>query len=362
MKIASSDVVMASSSSYSYQKTVEESLSVASLRREEARINESPGKPSNKLDLDVYISALAKQFQQYEQAISGPNTSSSVEQISEEESQDPRVQLIKTLIEYMLGQNIKLFGGLKSEASYCDAKANVSAAGAEQVRPARPSREAWAIEFHSRTTIKESEQTHFQTSGVVRTADNREIKFNLSFDLQREFQQESRTDIVAAGIKKIDPLVLNFSASPVQLSEKKYAFDLDADGKKEDISFVNGAGFLSLDKNKNGKIDDGKELFGTQSGNGFGELQQYDLDHNGWIDENDPVYQQLQVWTKNAVGKDHFASLKDAHVGALHLGNVSTNFSINDAQNKALGQLRSSGFWLSEAGQAHSLQQIDLVV
>ena len=361
MKIASSDVVMASSSSYSYQKTVEESLKLEVIKSPEPRANQNPRSGGANLDLDVYISELARVFQQYEQTLSTPPPVNNVEQLAEEESSDPRVQLIKTLIEYMLGQNIKLFGGARANCNQCDSTPSASSESGAQIRPPRPSPQAWEFEYHSRTTVKESEQTHFQSSGVVRTADNREIQFNLSFDLQREFQQVSSTDIVASSAKKVDPLVLNFSASPVQLSDQKFSFDLDADGKKENISFVNGAGFLALDKNQNGKIDDGKELFGPQSGNGFGELQQYDLDHNGWIDENDPVYQQLQVWTKNAVGKDHLASLKEAHVGALFLGNVNTSFSINDTQNKPLAQLRSSGLWLSEAGQAHSLQQIDLV-
>ncbi|MBC3880703.1 VCBS repeat-containing protein [Undibacterium sp. LX40W] len=361
MKIASSDVVMASSSSYSYQKTVEESLKLEVTKNPESRINPNSLAENRNLDLDVSISELARIFQQYEQSLTAPPPTTNVEQLSEEESSDPRVQLIKTLIEYMLGQNIKLFGGTRATCNQCESASNVAEERKPQVRSSRPSPQAWELEYHARTTVKESEQVQFQSSGVVRTSDNREIKFNLSFELQREFQQVSSTDIVASSAKKVDPLVLNFSASPLQLSDQQFSFDLDADGKKENISFVNGAGFLALDKNKNGKIDDGKELFGPQSGNGFGELQQYDIDHNGWIDENDPVYQQLQVWTKNATGKDHLASLKEAHVGALFLGNVNTSFSMNDTQNKPLAQLRSSGLWLSEAGQAHSLQQIDLV-
>ena len=41
----------------------------------------------------------------------------------------------------------------------------------------------------------------------------------------------------------------------------------------------------ALDINEDGKINDGKELFGTASGNGFGDLAAYDQDNNGWIDE-----------------------------------------------------------------------------
>ena len=197
---------------------------------------------------------------------------------------------------------------------------------------------------------------------MIRTADNREIKFQLSFELQRSYSEESNVSIRQGDAKRIDPLVLNFSGSSVQLSSQKFEFDLNADGSKENISFVQGAGFLALDRNGDGKINDGKELFGPNTGNGFNELKTLDSDGNNWIDENDAAFQQLKVWTKDAAGKDQLASLLEANVGALFLGNASTAFSINDAQNKPQAQLVSSGLWLTEDGEVKSLQQIDLVV
>ena len=56
-----------------------------------------------------------------------------------------------------------------------------------------------------------------------------------------------------------------------------------------------GSGFLALDKNGNGKIDDGSELFGTKSGDGFADLAEYDSDGNGWIDEKGRVYVLYEV-------------------------------------------------------------------
>ncbi len=38
------------------------------------------------------------------------------------------------------------------------------------------------------------------------------------------------------------------------------------------------------------KINDGSELFGTSSGDGFKDLATYDEDENGWIDENDSIF------------------------------------------------------------------------
>ena len=41
-----------------------------------------------------------------------------------------------------------------------------------------------------------------------------------------------------------------------------------------------GNAFLSLDKNSDGIINDGSELFGAASGNGFADLAKYDEDGN----------------------------------------------------------------------------------
>ena len=59
-----------------------------------------------------------------------------------------------------------------------------------------------------------------------------------------------------------------------------------------------------MDRNGDGKINDGSELFGTKSGDGFKDLASYDADGNGWIDENDAIFSQLKIWTKDEDGKD----------------------------------------------------------
>ena len=162
---------------------------------------------------------------------------------------------------------------------------------------------------------------------------------------------------------KKDPLVVNFNGTSAQLTDAKFAFDLNSDGKTDKVSFVGaGSGFLALDKNGNGVIDNGSELFGTQSGNGFADLSAYDSDGNKWIDENDAVYSKLQIWSKDAGGGDHLSTLAQLNVGALYLGNVATPFDLKNRANDLQGQVRSSGVFLHEDGSAGTLQQVDLVV
>ena len=65
-------------------------------------------------------------------------------------------------------------------------------------------------------------------------------------------------------------MVINFQGTGAELSDLRFTFDMDTDGMSEDNAFVGpGSGFLILDKNGDGVINDGRELFGPQSGDGF---------------------------------------------------------------------------------------------
>jgi hypothetical protein len=48
-------------------------------------------------------------------------------------------------------------------------------------------------------------------------------------------------------------------------------------------------------KIKDGRVNDGRELFGPITGDGFAELAAYDDDGNNWIDENDGIYDNLSI-------------------------------------------------------------------
>lgn len=211
--------------------------------------------------------------------------------------------------------------------------------------------------FHS-----EYENTKFSTQGIAKTSDGRQISFNVDLEMSRSFsahyQSFTQTDYI-----KTDPLVINVDSSVASVSDQKFLFDLDSDGKEENISYLNkGSGFLAIDKNNDGTINDGSELFGTKSGDGFADLKEYDKDQNGWIDENDEVFNNLKIWTKNDDGTDRLISLKEAGVGALYLGHASTEFSLNNDSNKTNAVIQSTGVYLKENGQAGTLQHIDLVL
>lgn len=220
------------------------------------------------------------------------------------------------------------------------------------------------MQYDQVETHSESEQTSFAAQGVIKTADGKEIQFDLQLSMARSFQSQDSLSVQAGDAPRTkDPLVINFDGTAAELTSTKFSFDLNSDGTQDQMSFVGpGSGFLALDLNGNGKIDNGSELFGAKSGNGFADLAKYDGDGNHWIDENDAVFSKLLVWSKDAQGQDQLQTLAQRNVGALYLGSVATPFSAKDAENQLQGQVRSSGVYLQENGAVGTLQQVDLAV
>ena len=224
---------------------------------------------------------------------------------------------------------------------------------------ASPSR--WTVKTTYSSSFTEKECTTFSSTGSVKTADGRELSFNLDMSMSREYMEKHSISYVTDYSAILtDPLVINLKDNPVSVSDQSFLFDIDGDGKDETIARMNSdSGALALDKNGDGIINDGNELFGTKTGNGFKELSEYDSDGNGWIDESDEVYEKLKVWITDENGNDKLISLKDADVGAIYLGNAKTTFNVTDDTNDLKARVRSTGVYLHEDGSAGSVQQVD---
>ena len=221
---------------------------------------------------------------------------------------------------------------------------------------------AWVRHTEKSSFLMEQESVSFSATGIVKTADGREINFGVDMEMSRgfvgSFLESSTEDVVLT-----DPLVINLETGAASVSDQKFFFDLDADGKKEEISSLGkGSGFLAFDKNGDGTINDGSELFGTKSGDGFADLAGYDEDGNGWIDENDQIFRRLKVWTKDAEGNDKLIDLKGADVGAIYLGSANTQFHLNDSSNQTNAVIQKTGVFLRESGTVGTVQHVDLAV
>ena len=225
------------------------------------------------------------------------------------------------------------------------------------------------LNYVSETWNIEQEDTSFSTVGTVRTKDGREINFNVNVNMSRRCEEYYKEQLNVAEFTLHDPLVINLDTDVAEVSDQTFYFDLDADGKEEEISMLKGSGYLALDKNGDGIINDGSELFGTRNGDGFADLAQYDEDGNGWIDENDSIWSKLKIWCKDENGNDVLYKLSDKGVGAICLQNVSTDFTLQGDRkaqdgttnaNATNAVVRKTGIFLYENGNVGTVQHVDM--
>ena len=285
---------------------------------------------------------------------------SAVEESLDAAENDPTLSMIRRLLAMLTGEEVRVFNAKELQH---DAATSVKAPTGPEQAPSQ--RAGFGVEYDYHESYTEVEQTTFAASGVVQTADGREISFNLSLSMARSYHTETDISLrLGDARQKSDPLVINFSGNAAQLTDQRFSFDLNSDGTaSEQINFVtSGSGFLAFDRNGDGVVNNGSELFGTKTGDGFAELALLDTDRNGWIDENDAAYAQLSVWTKDSMGADTLRSLQETDVGAISLARVATPFDIKDESNALQGQVRASGIYLQESGGVGSIQQVDLTV
>lgn len=220
---------------------------------------------------------------------------------------------------------------------------------------------ARTVQYRTQLYFEETESTSFKTTGTVKTADGRELSFDLNLNMSRSFAQYYEEEVQLMQVSLCDPLVINLEGNMAEVSDQTFYFDLDCDGVEDEISrLINGSGFLALDRNDDGTINDGSELFGTRSGNGFAELAIYDEDGNGFIDETDAIFDKLKIWMMDENGEPHLYSLKEKGIGAIGLMNTATDFTLMGESHQTNGVIRKTGFFLYEEGGAGTIQHVDL--
>lgn len=312
--------------------------------------NSAPTNPTPATPPRVEVSTAARQRLEADQA-------SAVEGTDEDATAgDPRLTLLRTLVEFMTGRRIETLnmGDFQGHTDAPPAPPQGSSSPAQG--PA-----GYGVAYDYSAHYEETESTRFAAEGEVLTADGSRIRFAVSFQLQRSYSEDVNVSLRLGDAVKKDPLVLDLPGSLAGLTGTRFRFDLEGDGQAGGLSTLSGGlGYLALDTNANGRIDNGTELFGPRSGDGFADLARLDEDGNGWIDEQDSAFARLTVWQPDAQGKGSLQSLTEAGVGALSLDKLATPFALRTASNESLGDLRASGVYLMESGQAASLRQIDV--
>jgi hypothetical protein len=128
------------------------------------------------------------------------------------------------------------------------------------------------------------------------------------------------------------PLILDLDGNGVRTLalEAGVRFDLHADGNQVATGWVGrGDGLLALDRNHDGTINDGGELFGTSTASaggkardGFAALADIDANGDGVVDRQDAQFGDLRVWVDaNADGVSQSGELRT--LDALGIASMS---------------------------------------
>lgn len=180
----------------------------------------------------------------------------------------------------------------------------------------------------------------FNTAGNI-LADDIWIRYSFlrnlfTGDLQGIFDLFSSATVAA----RVDPLILDLNGdglATTNLDQSDVYFDLDSNGFAERTAWIDANdGLLVLDRDGDGKITNGQELFGdqtllsngTRATSGFEALREFDDNKDGKIDASDIVYLKLKVWqdlNRDGVSQaEEMKSLADVGIKAINLNSTVT--------------------------------------
>ncbi|WP_312648118.1 hypothetical protein [Aminipila sp.] len=374
MKIESSVIAMNSARNYEsieFTKIKSEDTKWVQAKPENKQNNQDKINPED--DLTKFVSGAKKLLADETQIKAGSPVVNQTLSVKTGGAQDPSISPSElednqlSLLKLMLGMLLKhkhesnyRYSGLTEQSQMTIQSLSISFGGVQTP----PVAGTWVRNVNATHFLSEEESTTFSSVGVAKTQDGRQLSFGIDLEMSRNFMEYTNLKW-SEQVVMTDPLVINLNSNSTSLSDQKFCFDIDSDGKENSISFLNkGSGYLALDKNQDGKINNGNELFGAKTGNGFSELAAYDYDKNGWIDENDEIYNKLKVWIKTEEGTDKLIDFKAADIGAIYLGSNQTDFILKSTETGQInGQIRRTGLYLKEStGLAETVQQIDVSI
>ena len=171
--------------------------------------------------------------------------------------------------------------------------------------------------------------------------------FQLNIQMEFSFEFSASVQVGEGQVQESDPITLDLNGNGIELTNygNGARFDITGTGQAATTAFVSGGdAFLALDRNANGVIDSGKELFGDQNGarNGYEELAKLDSNLDGLINKLDKDFAKLVLFKDNGNGRTEPAelvSLSEAGIVELSLNYQSVNMTA--AGGNRIGQIAS---------------------
>ncbi len=152
-------------------------------------------------------------------------------------------------------------------------------------------------------------------------------------------------EIIQAEMRQGDPLVFDLDDDGLEITrvEEGVLFDLAGSGQRKQTAFTYGGdAFLALDRNANGQIDSGKELFGEHHGaaDGFDELSKFDENGDGQIDSKDAIFDRLRLFAdenRDGISQDNeLVTLIEQGIRSISLERKEQNQNISGNRLSAI--------------------------
>lgn len=180
-------------------------------------------------------------------------------------------------------------------------------------------------------------------NGSLTIRDYNKDQSSLQIVLTEEEDEDDETPETDDAESRTSPIVIDLDGDGIEtLGVGASYFDLDGDGLSERSGWVGADdGLLVHDRNGDGRVSSGTELFGNhsllandeQAQNGFQALAEYDDNGDGLVDAQDASYAALKVWRDlNGNGTSDAGELQGmADAGVVSIGTGYSNSSHVDA-------------------------------
>lgn len=247
------------------------------------------------------------------------------------ENMSTRTAMQKRIVEQLLGRTIRKWASQETRSPNAQGQtgenspSNASTGALSGGGPDVVQISAAALEIHRKSTT----EVHIEQNGqsmTLRVETEEKLRVGVA-EVKAELQPQSA-----------DPLVMDLDGDGVELTDLRRGggvdFDLLGVGEQQLCSWVSADdALLALDRDSNGAIDNGKELFGDQNGaaDGFAELARFDSNRDGVMDSQDEVWRDLRAWSdrdQDGVSEaDELLSMEQVGISSIDLGASALNES-----------------------------------